>query len=302
MKKILGLFFVAITAVALVACGKKEYGVDGTFTAFEVGVNSGAAQVTWVDVTIQKGKVAKYFIDARQGKIVEGKQVWNAETKKELQYGYRMHGQNDLSVEDYKKYLADNNLKEWFEQAELLEKEFLAKGVENVNVKDNYFENVTGVTIKDGSYTKLAKAALENAKKGVTIAFEVGVNSGAAQVTWVDVTIEKGKVAKYFIDARQGKIVEGKQVWNAETKKELQYGYRMHGQNDLSVEDYKKYLADNNLKEWFEQAELLEKEFLAKGVENVNVKDNYFENVTGVTIKDGSYTKLAKAALAKVGK
>ena len=55
-------------------------------------------------------------------------------------------------------------------------------------------------------------------------------------------------------------------------------------------------------KEWFEQAEALEAFMLEKGPEAVTTKDGYIDNVTGVSIKDGGYTALTKAAIALIKK
>ncbi|MDY0277946.1 MAG: hypothetical protein RBQ97_07665 [Acholeplasma sp.] len=279
MKKLVAIMFVAITAITLASCGS-SYKVDGKFTAFEVSVHSNnAAMVTWVDVTIKDGKVESYYIDARQGKIVDGAQVWNEKTKKELKEDYGMAGKSAIG-------------KEWYEQAETLEAYFLEKGPEKVTTNaDGYIDNVTGVSVKDGGYTKLAKEALENAKKGVTTAFEVSVHSkNAAMITWVNVTVKSGKVTAYYIDARQGKIVDGAQVWNEKTKKELKEDYGMAGESAIG-------------KEWYEQAETLEAFFLSDGPDKVTTNEGkYIDNVTGVSVKDGGYTTLAKAALKKVGK
>lgn len=153
MKKIITLIFVAVMSLTIVACGNKEYKVDGEFTAFEVSYNREVPMITWVTVTIEKGKVAKYFIDAKQASVnAAGEFVWNAKSKKELKYDYNMKPVSEIG-------------KEWFEQAEALEKFMLEKGVDAVTTKDGVIDNVTGVSIKDGGYTALTKAAIALIKK-----------------------------------------------------------------------------------------------------------------------------------------
>jgi major membrane immunogen (membrane-anchored lipoprotein) len=153
MKKIITLIFVAVMSLTIVACGNKEYKVDGEFTAFEVSYNREVPMITWVTVTIEKGKVTKYFIDAKQAEVNEaGEFVWNAKSKKELKYDYNMKPVSEIG-------------KEWFEQAEALEAFMLEKGPEAVTTKDGYIDNVTGVSIKDGGYTALTKKAIALIKK-----------------------------------------------------------------------------------------------------------------------------------------
>src|SRR5690554_3149239 len=276
MKRIMSVFVIALLSVALLACGKKEFAHDGTFIAFEESVHSNnAGMVTWVEVVVKDGKIESFNIDALQGKIVDGKHVWNEKSKKELGYDYRMHGPG-MNDADYKAMLEAEGLLEWFEQANLIEAEFLANGVGSI-------DGLTDVTIKDGGYSSLAAKAVENAKAGIYTAFEESVHSNnAAMLTWVEITVDnKGKIKEYNIDALQGKIDEdGKNVWNEKSKKELGYGYRMHGPG-MNDDDYKALLESEGLLEWFEQANLIEAHFLENGV------TDSLDGITGVTIKDG---------------
>ena len=283
MKKIIALIFVAVMSLTIVACGNKEYKVDGEFTAFEVSYNREVPMITWVTVTIEKGKVTKYFIDAKQAEVNEaGEFVWNAKSKKELKYDYNMKDVSEIG-------------KEWFEQAEALEAFMLEKGPEAVTTKDGYIDNVTGVSVKDGGYTKLAKEALANAKANKFLAFELGYTSAKGpQVTWSIVTTDnKGKVTEIFLDCLQSDKSTAndtvKFTWKAKTKKELKFDYNMKPVSGIG-------------KEWFEQAEALEKFMLEKGVDAVTTKDGVIDNVTGVSIKDGGYTALTKAAIALIKK
>jgi len=285
MKRFMSVFVIALLSIALLACGKKEFANDGTFLAFEESVHDGAAMLTWVEVVVEDGKIKSFNIDALQGKIEDGKHVWNEKSKKELAYDYRMHDPaRSMSEEDYKAWLKDNNKLEWFEQANLIEEQFLANGVGSI-------DGITGVTIVDGGYSRLAAKAVENAKAGIYTAFEESVHDGAAMLTWVEITVNsKGKIESYNIDALQGKIEDGKHVWNEKSKKELAYDYRMHDPaRSMSEADYKTWLKENNKLEWFEQANLIEAHFLAN-------KAGSIDGITGVTIVDGGYSSIAKAA------
>ncbi len=67
-------------------------------------------------------------------------------------------------------------MKEWFEQAELIEKAFLDKGVDGGVTKNkdtNVIDNVAGVTVKDGNYIKLAKEAVKLAEEGKHKSFNI---------------------------------------------------------------------------------------------------------------------------------
>ncbi len=274
MKKIISSLFVALLLFALIGCDKKEYQTDGEFTAFEVSLNYGDPQVTWVTVTIKDGKIKSFYIDERQTSMDDGVISWNAKTKKELgdEYGMIIASQID---------------KEWYEQAEAIEAKWLADGVDSIEVDDEgYIIDLAGATMID-AYSKLAKEALENAKAGKSIAFEVSLNYGAPQITWVEVTVSKGKATAYYIDEQQTEKTNDKYPWNAKTKKEL-------------GDEYGMIIASQIEKEWYEQAEAIEAKWLADGVDSIQVDDEgYIIDLAGATMID-AYSKLAKKALANV--
>jgi len=282
MKRFISVFVIALLSIALLACGKKEFAQDGTFRAFELGDNYDTPMITWADVVVKDGKVESITLDALQGTVTEGSFAWNAKSKKELGYAYRMHEQYDLSEANYIKYLKDKNKLEWFEQAKLIEDHFLA----NIG-KDLAIDGVTGVTIADGGYSTVVEKALENARNNKFVDFEVSVNYGSPQVVWAEVTTKNGKVSSVFIDTIQSSEL----VWNAKSKKELGYAYRMHEQYDLSEADYIKYLKDNNKLEWFEQANLIEKAY--KDNKNASL-----DGLTNVTITTSSYKAVVEGAFA----
>ena len=87
-------------------------------------------------------------------------------TKKELRYDYRMHGQNNLSEEDYKEYLEENDLLEWFEQADLLAQYVLENCLDNVKLEGTKLaedapEAIAAVTVNVNQYVAVMKELLE---------------------------------------------------------------------------------------------------------------------------------------------
>lgn len=270
MKKMITAFFVMFAVFTIAACNKKEYAHDGDFTAYEVTASNGAPQVTSVTVTIEKGKIAKYNIDVRQGSVDRDNDekitgvAWNAKTKKELGDDYGMKGVGPkYEFKDGKWSVVEGakSEKEWFEQAALIEAKWLKDGHESITKTDDRIDNVAGVTLKDGGYTKLASEAVANAKAGKMVAFEVGISSNAAQVTEAVLTLEKGKAKSLVIDTRQSKIspTEGN-VWNVKTKQELgnDYGMKDVGPKYEFKDGAWSIVAGAKAdKEWFEQVNTL---------------------------------------------
>lgn len=315
MKKVFALLFVAIAALSLAACGEKEYKVDGEFTAFQEGVNGNAQMVTTVTVKIEKGKIVSYYIDALQGKRKEvaGDPVtytftWNEKTKKELGYGYRMHdGARTMTETEYIAYLDENDKLEWFEQAELIEAKWLADGVESVTVANGVIDNVAGVTIKDGSYTKLAKEAVELAKAGK---FQAIYTSGT-DLYFASMNVDsKGKVTNLVIDTLQSKIVDNVLVWNEKSKQELgaDYGMKDIGPGYKLVDGA--WVADGKCDtEWNDQVAVISNYIMENGyvaLKSVNGRGVSLDGTTlidgtaGVTINTNNYYSVLKALFDKV--
>ena len=310
MKKIFALLFAAVAVLSLAACSEKEFKVDGEFTAFEPGVNGNAQMVTTVTVKIEKGKIVSYYIDALQGKRTEvaGDPVtytftWNEKTKKELGADYAMKDVGPgYKLVDGAWVVEGKSQKEWFEQAALIEAKWLADGVDSVTTLEGRIDNVAGVTVKDGSYIKLAKEAVELAKAGK---FQTIFTSGT-DLYFASMNVDsKGKVTNLVIDTLQSSTSTGVLVWNEKSKQELgaDYGMKDIGPGYKLVDGA--WVVDGkSQKEWFEQAALIEAKWLADGVDSVTTLEGRIDNVAGVTVKDGSYIKLAKEAveLAKAGK
>mgnify|MGYP001045989584 CR=1 FL=1 len=239
MRKFLMMFFVVLMSIALFGCNKSEYKFDGEFLAFETSLHdaygpSGShkvQQVTWVIVKIEKGKIVSYTIDERQGARsgAEGAYTyaWNAKTKKELKFDYGMK-------------IASGIDKEWFEQAEAIEAEWLKNGIDAIKVdKDGYVDSFAGATMVADNYVRLAKQALENAKIGKYQA----IHADGTDLYSVHMIVEKKKVKELVIDTLQmarNSSATGNFAWNAKTKQELGYDYNMKPVSPIG-------------REWFEQ-------------------------------------------------
>jgi hypothetical protein len=262
MKKLIAFFFVALLALSLAACQEREYPVDGVFLGYEVGVSRNAPMVTYVAVTIEKGKVVGYNIDVRQGvrtntgttEAPNYTFAWNAQTKKELGDAYGMKPSSAIG-------------KEWYEQAAAIEAFWLANGIDAMTKNaDTNIDNITGVSIKD-AYSVAGKLALENAKAGKFVALYCsGTDLYSATMTLTS----KGKIDTLVLDVLQAtkSATEGTFVWRTQTKQQLGFAYRMHnaaaGRPELEA-DYVAWLRANNKLEWFEQANLITADIIANG-------------------------------------
>ncbi len=329
MKKFITSVFAVFTLLVLVACNgaKKEFAVDGEFTAFEVTEHTSQGvkvpQITAVTVTVKNGKITKYYIDVRQGSVVRDAEeqitavAWNTKTKKELgaDYGmagvgpkYKFEGGEWSVVPDAKCE------KEWHEQAALIEAKWLADGVESVTTTDSRIDNVAGVTLKDGGYTKLAKEAVANAKAGKFVVYKIGLSySGAAEVYSATLTVEKGKAKALVIDTRQSKVnATTGLAWNAKTKQELGAEYAMKGVGPkYEFQDGAWVVVEGNCElEWNEQAELIQNYVLKnynKNLKAVAERGGSLDGTTliddfaGVTVKTETYFELIHAVYKLAG-
>ena len=275
------LFFVAFAAFTLFGCNSSEYKVDGEFLAYEAQVHTnGTMMVTTVSVTIEKGKIVDFNIDARQSKKTQNAETlawtftWNEKTKKELGDAYGMVANGGA-------------IAEWDVQAERIEAFWLENGVDSVTVKDGVIDNVTGVTIKDGGYLALAKEAVELAKEGK---FQAIYCSGTNLYSAHMVVTPKGEIESLMLDTLQmnrASTTSGTFQWNAKTKQELGFEYKMHysasGAADLTA--YQAWLTANNKLEWFQQANLITDEIVENGWST-----SAAENIpAGVTITTEDY-------------
>ncbi|MDD4000742.1 MAG: hypothetical protein PHX62_07620 [Bacilli bacterium] len=289
-KKVLMVLVAVFSLFALTACKERTYKADGVYTAFSEGLSNGAPQVTEVSVTIKNDKIESFNIDCLQSVLTKDEEevitgiTFNAKTKKELRYAYRMHGQFALSEEDYIDYLEENDELEWFEQAELLEAHFLANGTSLETDDNGYITNVASVSIADSDYSKLAAEAVANAKAGKVYSWMAYTSGTQANIVWAEGNVnDKGVLTSLSLDTLQGNVKENAFTWNEKTKQELKYAYRMHGHRELSEEDYKEWLEENEELEWFEQANLLSDYVFANGLANVKV-------ATGGTLEDAPTT------------
>ncbi|HHU21226.1 MAG TPA: Ig domain-containing protein [Acholeplasma sp.] len=327
---------VAVTVTAPVV--ERTYPFDGEFTAFEASLNYGAPMYTMVTVKIENDEVVSFNIDALQSKKNEAgtNYDWNAKTKKELGYLYGMHNvpnadagyeRQDLSTEEglaaYQAYLAEVGKKEWFEQAALLEAAFLESTDLEVD-EAGTITSVAGVTIQDGGYSKLAKAALANAKAGKTVKLAATSNYGSPNIVWVEATVDaKGAFTALELNTLQGNVVKNAEdvvtgyAWNEKNKQELGYLYGMHNVNnadagyerqDLSTEAglaaYQAYLTEQGKLEWFEQANMITAYALENGLAGLVMDDatkkldGSVEALAGVSVTVDHYLAVLEAVYA----
>jgi len=156
MKRFLIMIMALFALVALSACGKKEYPYDGEFTAFKYADEVDASDLTWVTVTVEKGKVVSYYIDVLQYKNGE----FLEKSKKELGYEY---GMKETSAN---RGVIEGGA-EWFEQAAVIEAAFLKDGPAKLSLdKDDHIDGLTGATITGKTYKEVALAALDLAQDG----------------------------------------------------------------------------------------------------------------------------------------
>lgn len=313
MKKILVLLLVVVAAFGLSACQEKEFKVDGEFLAYSLEVSSNKPQVTFVTVTIEKGKIVGYNIDVRQGTRTstttgEGEAAvttyawaWNAKTKKEL-------------GDDYGMAKVEGQL-EWYEQAALIEEYLLENGVDSLDSTPIgtafAVDGMAGVTIKN-AYTEVAKAAVANAKAGLfTSIYCSGTDFYFATMN-VDA---KGKVSNLLIDTRQAnKGADGTFTWKDQTKQQLGAAYGMKGVGPKMAYADGAWAAVSGQKatlEWNEQIQLILDYVEANGwdgsvdplADRSGAKAGVMvDSLAGVTIKTAGYFHLLDDIFAYANK
>lgn len=326
MKKLLLVFTLVIAAVALIGCDQTtttittaapvavEFPVDGEFTAYSLTVSSVKPQVTMVTVTIEDGEIAGFNLDCRQGtKTGAGTTenpfvwAWNAQTKKELGYGYKMHyneykatlaDQNTATLEGYQAWMeAQSVYKEWFQQANILEALWLADGVYAAHVDGTgEFTDVAGVTVSNSEYIKLARQAVDLARAGK---FQTFVCSGTDFYFAYMIVNNLGEVTELKIDTIQATKTQateaapaGTFVWNPYSKQELGENYGMKGVGAAQVFSAGTWTASATEKsayEWYEQANLIAAWVLANGYnENLQAIGGRGLSIDGTTLLDGT--------------
>ena len=307
----------------------KTYAADGVYTAFEAGDNHGAPMVTTVSVTIADDEIVSFYIDCVQSTAVKTEEVvtdykFNEKSKKELGYLYGMHNtpnaefeyeRQDLTTTEglaaYEAYLEESGKLEWFEQAALIEAHFVANGTTlELDETTEAITNVAGVTVKDGSYSKLAAEAVQNAIDGKVISV---MASGNHDIIWAEGTVNaEGSLTELELNTLQGRMVEGAYAWDAKNKQEKGYLYGMHNspnaeleyeKQDLTTTEglaaYKAYLEEAGKLEWFEQVELITDYVLENGVAGLVLEgtklDGSVEALSGVSITAIGYVTVLNA-------
>lgn len=323
MKRLILPLLMVLAVLALLGCSNSEFPVDGEFTAYALSDSGSKPQVATVTVTIDKGKISKYYIDVRQGfrtATVDDQETpdttddvttysfgWNAQTKRELGYEYKMHYSlyaNSLDVhesatlEGYITWLDASEKHEWFEQAVLLEDFWLAHGVELTEIDDQgEILNVAGVTISNSNYVELALEAIELAKQGK---FQAIVCTGTDLYSASMIISSKGEISDLILDVMQANksTTEGTFTWKEQTKQELGYNYRMLYNSYLATldnpesatqEGYLAWLSETNHLEWFEQAKVITDYVIQHGwTGDLQPVDGEGMSLDGVTIIDGT--------------
>lgn len=308
MKKILVLLLVVVAAFGLSACQEKEFKVDGEFLAYSLEVSSNKPQVTFVTVTVEKGKIVAFNIDVRQGTRTQNADTlaytwaWNAQTKKELGDAYGM-----AKVEGQL---------EWYEQAALIEAYLLKNGVESLDTtpigEAFAVDGMAGVTIKN-AYTEVAKAAVANAKAGLFTSIYTSSTDFYFATMKVDA---KGKISDLLIDVRQSTRTQatGTFVWNAQTKQELGAAYGMKNVGAKQVFASGAWTASATEKtalEWNEQIQLILDYVNANGwdgsvdpiADRAGAKAGVMvDSLAGVTIRTAGYYNLLDKLFAYADK
>ncbi|MEG0548543.1 MAG: hypothetical protein RR518_07050 [Coprobacillus sp.] len=299
----------ALVATALVGCGKKDDTAGGAATGAKFAKAGLGVVSTWskekgqVNSTIaavgldKDGKVQYCKLDVAQSTPTDEKAV--TKTKKALQGDYGMKKASKIS-------------KEWFEQAEALEKYVIGKtaaDIEGIKTKasdDGSHPSVpadedlrAGCTMDIGAFKEVLAKAIANAKDAAADSIGLGIEMAPdAKGKKLNTTIAlvakdaAGKVVASEIEVAQ--ISEE----NQKTKSELKDDYGMKKASKIS-------------KEWYEQANALE-EFIkgktAADIEGIKTKasdDGSHPSVpadedlrAGCTMDIGSF-KVALAAAMK---
>ena len=293
MKKVFILLIAVFTSIILIGCNNSEFIVDGDFTAYEVTVHSNAPQVTYVTVTIDKGRIVKYNIDVRQGSDTEVDSqhtyAWNELTKKELadDYNMKLYGTKYNLVEGtWVEQIGEKPVNEWYEQANLVEAYLLENGIDSVETVDERFSNVAGVSIKNSGYTALATEALNLAKVGKFQA--ILCDSDDSYIASMNYD-KKGNISNLELDVLQADPDDETFVWNEKTKQELadDYGMKNIGAAYEFVGGEWVASDEKTSLEWYEQANLITDYIEANGFdENLQALAGRGGTIDGTTLLD----------------
>ena len=307
MKKFLTFALMLLMLFNLASCKKDDkddnkgneevqrtYVVDGQYTAYSINKEATKPEVTLVTVTIKDDKISAVNIDTIQGSVTADGAAFNAQSKKELGYGYHMHWYSyqpaegeEKTEEGYKAWLKANNKLEWHEQMALVEAQIVANGVAGVTVADGKFTNVAGVSVSAYDYLDLAAEAIQMAKDGkkqAVIAREDDLVVASANVD------KDGKLSNVVLDEITGSFNKTDATWAwGHAKQELGYGYHMHWYSyqpaegeEKTEEGYAAWLKANNKLEWVDQAKLIVEAWVANG----SVE---YANIAGVTVANHDY-------------
>lgn len=305
MKKIISLLLCVVLVMAtFTACGKK--GVKTGLAVVSSATSSkdataeadGLAQVDSTAVAVlvdSKGVITNCVID-----VIQTKFNFSATGEITTELSKKFVSQKELG-DAYNMRAASPIGKEWYEQAEALEKYVIGKTIDQVKaiaIDDHGYvtdEDLTrSVTMNIASIIKAIEKAVSNAKDLGAKAGDklgLGLTSGAhyssknataeedglvnAYTHYGVITLDKsGKITSSIIDASQSKVTfnaEGKITSDLtgpfETKIELGDRYNMRGASGIG-------------KEWFEQSEAFSNYMKGKKV----------ADITGLALEDGVAT------------
>lgn len=279
MKKLLAVGLAGVLAVSFAACssggGEKEN--SGTSGEAKAGAKTGLAVVSQIlnveDTTLEIDSVAVAVLVDADGKVLN-LQLDEAQTKPDLTKD--KGNVSDLRTKldkqgDYAMKAASPIQKEWFEQAEAFETwakgktaDQITAGVDASGVPTDA-DLKAGCTINASNFVKAAVAAINGAKElGASSTDTLALNIDTEKYyesndtnlqydsNYAAVTMDaSGKVTSCLIDASQAKcsIKDGKFTVKSgayQTKKELGDAYNMKPASPIQ-------------KEWFEQADAIEK-------------------------------------------
>ncbi len=305
MKKLRLLLVTALALIALTGCNNTEYSIDGEFTAYETSIYNNAPQVTMVTVTIENGEIVGYYIDARQGlrTQTQGADTSDDTTDDRYSFTWKEMTKKELG-EDYGMDNYGGAVAEWHIQAGRIEAYWLVNGVESATVDvDNRIDNISGVSIKDEGFSRLAHEAVELAKAGK---FQT-ILCTADDLYSATMTVSKrGKVTELVIDVLQGSPVGATFVWRTQTKQELGFEYGMKGVGaayTYTNDNWASTSSKSSL-EWHEQVGLISDYVLENGWED-NLQDisgrggsldgtTLIDELAGVTVSSSNYYNLLK--------
>lgn len=307
MKKVFSALLLFFLAFVVVGCKPQEeevertYKTDGVYVAWsldtstsdlllpdgtkymnpsEATVKVNVPVLTLVKVEIRDDKIVDFYIDELQSKAVASTVdengfvdkvdfAFNAQTKKELEYGYGMEQRAAMG--------------EWFIQATIMENNWLASGD---------VEALASITITQDEYVALAEEAVQKAKDGKASA----VYATGYTVHFVEADVdENGKLGDVTLNAHYFNYIDKSTAqydetaaatylvfdWDAETKYEG-YGEMAPGKTwQAMIDSLTDYINENGWDGSLTSGSTINEAYSAKGV---NINGENVDTLSSVTI------------------